>query len=115
VRGTRSKIISARGGSRRWTMIVKQVVAEEPVCWLRFPRCTIRSQTADHYWPQKYRPDFADGPVESARMLQLLQSGAAAHAAPAHPPAAGAAGSESGTRVGRRMRWDFSDESTDMR
>jgi hypothetical protein len=59
VRGTRSKIISARGGSRRWTMIVKQVVAEEPVCWLHFPRCTIRSQTADHYWPQKYRPDLA--------------------------------------------------------
>lgn len=56
------RVVRARnprpGGTRRWAKLAKQVAAEEPVCWLRFPCCTIASQTGDHYWPVKYRPDL---------------------------------------------------------
>lgn len=46
------------GGSRAWRALSKRVAKEEPVCWLRFPRCTLRSTCGDHYWPVKYRPDL---------------------------------------------------------
>ena len=55
-------MISSRGGSRRWSRTVKEFTAVNPVCWLRFPRCTIRSQTIDHYYPQKTHPHLAEVP-----------------------------------------------------
>lgn len=55
-----SPVINRRGGSRAWTRLVAQVVKEEPFCRLQLPGCTIRSQTADHIQPKKYRPDLAD-------------------------------------------------------
>lgn len=58
----RRPILSAAGGSREWTRIVEEYVAVHRICWLRFPRCTIRSQTIDHYWPMKYRPDLVADP-----------------------------------------------------
>lgn len=44
------------GGSRAESALSKQVAREEPVCWLRFPGCTIRSTGADHYHPVKTHP-----------------------------------------------------------
>lgn len=58
----RKPMISARGGSHRWTQTTRQYVAVHQVCWLRFPRCTIRATSIDHYIPQKYRPDLAEDP-----------------------------------------------------
>lgn len=46
--------------SRAWRALAQQVVAEEPVCWLRLPGiCTGRSTTADHVIPVATRPDLA--------------------------------------------------------
>jgi hypothetical protein len=53
-------LLGSRGGSRGWTRLVKQVVTEEPWCWLRLPGCTGRSQTADHVLLRKHRPDLTD-------------------------------------------------------
>lgn len=54
-------LINANGGSRAWTKATAQFTAGK-VCWLRFPKCTIRATTIDHYYPRKYRPDLADEP-----------------------------------------------------
>ena len=50
---------NSRGGSRAWTRLRDQVVAEEPMCRIRLPGvCTIASTTANHRIPRKYRPDL---------------------------------------------------------
>lgn len=47
-------------GTRAWRKLRDRVVAEEPVCWLRYPgRCTYWSTTADHLLTVKARPDLA--------------------------------------------------------
>jgi 5-methylcytosine-specific restriction endonuclease McrA len=58
VRRLEHKDLNSRGGTRAWARFAKQVVREEPFCWLKLPGCTIYSQTADHYYPRKYRPDL---------------------------------------------------------
>jgi len=45
--------------TRAWRRLALQVVAEEPVCWLRLPGCTSRSTSADHIIPVSTRPDLA--------------------------------------------------------
>ena len=50
--------LSSRGGSRAWSRMVERVVKEEPMCRLRLPGCTIRSQTADHIITRRQRPDL---------------------------------------------------------
>jgi 5-methylcytosine-specific restriction endonuclease McrA len=52
------KDINSRGATRAWARMVARVVREEPACWLRLPGCTVRSQTADHIYPLKFRPDL---------------------------------------------------------
>jgi len=42
-----------------WRKLAAQVRAEEPMCWLRLPGCTIRSTTADHIIPAAIRPELA--------------------------------------------------------
>jgi 5-methylcytosine-specific restriction endonuclease McrA len=44
--------------SRKWRRIRDQVVQEEPVCRLQLSCCTMRSTTADHVIPVKFRPDL---------------------------------------------------------
>ncbi|AGT11998.1 HNH endonuclease [Mycobacterium phage NiebruSaylor] len=44
--------------SRRWRALKDRVVREEPLCTLRLECCTVRSTTADHIIPVKYRPDL---------------------------------------------------------
>jgi 5-methylcytosine-specific restriction endonuclease McrA len=48
--------LTARGGTRRWDRLSKQVAQEEKICWLRLPGCTIRSTSADHVLPSKTHP-----------------------------------------------------------
>jgi len=45
--------------SRAWKDLARQVVAEEPICWLQLPGCKHRSRTADHIIPIPVRPDLA--------------------------------------------------------
>jgi 5-methylcytosine-specific restriction endonuclease McrA len=46
--------------SRAWRKLRDQVIAEEPLCWLRFPGiCTRVSTTADHVLTYTERPDLA--------------------------------------------------------
>lgn len=45
--------------TRAWQRLAKQVITEEPVCWLRLTGCTIRSTTGDHVIPAGARPDLA--------------------------------------------------------
>lgn len=46
--------------TRAWRTLRDQVVAEEPLCWLRLPGiCTTYSETADHVLTVKERPDLA--------------------------------------------------------
>lgn len=59
---TRRPMLNSDGGSRKWTKTTAEFVARNPVCWLRFPRCTIRATTIDHYHARKHRPDLADKP-----------------------------------------------------
>lgn len=60
-RAPESKLLSSRGGSRRWGKIAKQVADEERVCWLQLPGfCTGRSQTADHFYPRSTHPHLAE-------------------------------------------------------
>lgn len=52
--------IRAWRSTRAWRTLAKQVVLEEPVCWLRLPGiCKGRSTTADHVIPVATRPDLA--------------------------------------------------------
>lgn len=44
--------------SWRWRKLRDQVIREEPLCRLRLDCCTIRSTTADHIVPVRYRPDL---------------------------------------------------------
>lgn|SRR5512139_368869 len=44
--------------SGRWRRLRDQVVREEPVCRLRLNCCTLKSTTADHIIPVRYRPDL---------------------------------------------------------
>lgn len=57
-----SRLINSRGGSRKWSEIVKDFVARYQVCWIRFPKCTIRATTIDHYHPMKTHPHLTDIP-----------------------------------------------------
>lgn len=42
-----------------WRALRDRVVAEEPLCWLRYPDlCTTVSTTADHVIPIRQRPDL---------------------------------------------------------
>lgn len=43
---------------RAWRRLRDQVVREEPLCQLRLEGCTIWSQTGDHIFPVRYRPDL---------------------------------------------------------
>jgi 5-methylcytosine-specific restriction endonuclease McrA len=45
--------------SYAWQQLVKVVVVEEPVCWLRLWGCTRRSTTGDHVVPVSVRPEWA--------------------------------------------------------
>lgn len=45
--------------TRAWRKLRDQVVAEEPLCWLGLPGCTVASTTADHILTYKERPDLA--------------------------------------------------------
>lgn len=55
-------MLTDAGGTRAWSRTVGQFTAVNTVCWLRFPRCTIRAVTIDHYWPRKLRPDLVNEP-----------------------------------------------------
>lgn len=44
---------------RAYKALARQVVKDEPLCWLRYPGCTRWSDTADHVIPIKARPDLA--------------------------------------------------------
>lgn len=46
-------------GTQAWRRLRDQVVAEEPVCWLKLQGCTHWSTTADHVLPIAQRPDLA--------------------------------------------------------
>lgn len=46
-------------GTNAWKLLAKQVVREEPVCWLQFEGCTRVSTTGDHVIPVVDRPDLA--------------------------------------------------------
>lgn len=70
--------------TRAWRKLRDRVVAEEPLCWLRFPGiCTRLSTTADHVIPYKQRPDLAMsrdnhrgacGPCNSARSSTPIEA-----------------------------------------
>lgn len=45
--------------SYAWQQLMKQTVAEEPVCWLRLWGCTLVSTTADHIVPASVDPSIA--------------------------------------------------------
>ena len=45
--------------TQAWRKLSKQVVTEEPLCWLRLPGCTHMSTQADHIIPISVRPDLA--------------------------------------------------------
>lgn len=57
-----SRVINARGGSRKWTKWTAEFCAQPQnrICWLRFPGCTVRATTIDHYHPRRFRPDLAE-------------------------------------------------------
>jgi 5-methylcytosine-specific restriction endonuclease McrA len=59
------------GSTREWRRLRARVVAEEPICWLRLPGCTVRSTTADHIIPISVRPDL--------RMVRSNLRGACSH------------------------------------
>ena len=42
-----------------WKTLARQVVRDEPLCWLRLPGCTIRSTSADHIVPLTVAPQLA--------------------------------------------------------
>jgi 5-methylcytosine-specific restriction endonuclease McrA len=42
-----------------WKQLAKQVIREEPLCWLALPGCTLVSQTGDHIIPIAMRPELA--------------------------------------------------------
>lgn len=42
-----------------WQRLAKQVIEEEPICWLNLTGCTTRSTTGDHIIPAAIRPDLA--------------------------------------------------------
>lgn len=42
-----------------YKVLARQVVQEEPLCWLGLPGCTRWSKTADHIIAVKHRPDLA--------------------------------------------------------
>ena len=46
-------------GQRAWKVLSKQVAREEPICWLGFEGCTVKSTTGDHVIPVSVRPDLA--------------------------------------------------------
>lgn len=46
-------------GTMEWRRLRDQVVAEEPVCWLRLDGCTYWSTTGDHIVPVVERPELA--------------------------------------------------------
>lgn len=56
--GMRNKRSGGQLNNRRWVRLRDQVVREEPFCQLRLPGCTLKSTTADHINPVKYRPDL---------------------------------------------------------
>lgn len=48
----------AKRGDRAWKVLAKQVINEEPLCYLRLMGCSVVSTTADHVIPVKARPDL---------------------------------------------------------
>jgi hypothetical protein len=44
--------------TQAWRKLAKQVIRDEPLCWLQLPGCTRRSETADHIVPGSVRPDL---------------------------------------------------------
>jgi hypothetical protein len=46
-------------GTQAWKRLRKQVIAEEPTCWLQLDGCTRVSTTGDHVIPVTERPDLA--------------------------------------------------------
>jgi hypothetical protein len=57
-------MLTSAGGTREWRVTTATFVSQpgNQLCWLRFPKCTLRATTIDHYWPRKFRPDLADVP-----------------------------------------------------
>lgn len=45
--------------TQAWRRLAKQVIREEPVCWLQLPGCTKISTTADHIIPLIIAPQLA--------------------------------------------------------
>ena len=45
--------------TRKWRTLATQVIADEPLCTLRLPGCTIVSTTADHIVPVSTDPTLA--------------------------------------------------------
>jgi 5-methylcytosine-specific restriction endonuclease McrA len=83
--------------SGRWRKIRDRVVSEEPLCRLRLDCCTIRSTTADHIIPVRYRPDLkydrrnlrgACGPCNMRRGVRALSAVRAEQRRPRKPAAA---------------------------
>lgn len=50
--------MTRNGSTTAWRKLRAQVIAEEPLCWLRLPGCTRISTTADHVIPVSVRPDL---------------------------------------------------------
>lgn len=46
-------------GTQAWRRLAKQVIREEPLCWLRLEGCTRISTTGDHLEPVTARPELA--------------------------------------------------------
>jgi 5-methylcytosine-specific restriction endonuclease McrA len=46
-------------GTQAWRKLAKQAAREEPVCWLAFEGCTVKSTTGDHVIPVTVRPELA--------------------------------------------------------
>ena len=57
---TDGRVIRDPRSTNAWRKLSKQVVREEPVCWLRFPGiCTGASTTGDHVKPVLTHPELA--------------------------------------------------------
>lgn len=46
-------------GSQAWKRLRRQVVIEEPICWLKLEGCSGQSTTADHIQPVSSHPELA--------------------------------------------------------
>lgn len=59
IKTTDGRLIPDPRSTSAWRKLAKQVAREEPICWLGFEGCTVRSTTGDHVIPVVDRPDLA--------------------------------------------------------